>query len=283
MHSHSRAISGTVPPIDRITSGHHGWKGYSMFKMCSRGFILVSCVMLIQSNAAAQFNLAPPRSSGRGNFGAAPNLSNNSNLGSPSGNQVSGGQIAGAIVGGLLNAAAQQAQQSQRPRPGWSGGNSNSGYYNGPGYYNGQRYYSNSNPGYSYPQYSQSPRTFYNSVPAAPIDSSGGSTYYRPSVTAVTPSRTASVGEPPRAAFNRKPIKVRVPRDESGICDYTLLSGSKSWNYSMEPGEAQTFKEDREWKIRYFSDGKVQEYELKGGQEYEFVREGNGWRLYKTS
>jgi len=264
-------------------------------------------------SGAQNFNRPMPN-----NTFSQPSQFNSPNLFTPSYNNNNSGAMVGSILGGLLN-AANTAQQQQRPqqnlfqpsnqqntysnnnRQQYSGNNQQ--YYpgnrqqsysdNGQQYYygNGQQYYSNQPQGYASGQtYSGSTRTVtpsamntpvYNSVPSNVV-------YTSPSATSVSTGTGGGIAqtsyrEPPVAPkrYSQLPIKLILPNTESGTCDYTLIGNSKNYNYSMSPGNSQTFTEDRHWKVRYFSEGKLQEFDLKGGQTYEFVREDNAWKLYK--
>jgi hypothetical protein len=84
--------------------------------------------------------------------------------------------------------------------------------------------------------------------------------------------------------YSNQPITIAMPLDQPGPCGYVLLSGDAAWNYTMAPGQSQTFPEDRAWRIT-FDRGQgygEQTYALKPGL-YRFRLTSRGWELYRST
>lgn len=134
---------------------------------------------------------------------------------------------------------------------GWYGSNYNSGYY-------GSNYYYPSY-GYSYPTYT-SP------------------TYVTPSYS--YPSTTIVDNSAPSPVFDGGTIVILAPASNERSVEYTLNDN----NYSMRPGQSQTFRHDRHWVVQFDSGtgrGPMQ-YTLKAGT-YKFKQTADGWQLFSSS
>ncbi len=141
---------------------------------------------------------------------------------------------------------------------GWGGGY---GSYYRPGYYGGGygSYYYPSY-GYSYPSYNYSP------------------TYVTPSYS--YPSNVIVDNSAPNPTFDGGPIVILAPASNDRSIEYTLNDN----NYSMRPGQSQTFRHDRHWVVQFDSGtgrGPMQ-YTLKAGT-YKFKQTSDGWQLFSSS
>lgn len=91
-------------------------------------------------------------------------------------------------------------------------------------------------------------------------------------------SPSMNYAEPPRKqqTFNNETIVIRCPKEAPRSIRYKLVVGSSSYEYTMEPGQSQTFTENKIWNIRFNRGSLETTYRLRGGQEYAFETEGNG-------
>lgn len=91
--------------------------------------------------------------------------------------------------------------------------------------------------------------------------------------------------EPPvlRETVVQQPIKISFRRTQSGTCDFTLISGSSEFARTLKPGQMQPLKgSSASWLVRYVGRGGQKTYRLRGGQNYEFRRDGEGFmQLYR--
>lgn len=90
--------------------------------------------------------------------------------------------------------------------------------------------------------------------------------------------------EPPVAPpdHNGKEIKIRCPQDGPQKVEYELVLGGRSFRYTMNPGESQTFRENQLWLIRFEQSGKQITYRLRGGNDFTFAdSKTGGIELYR--
>jgi len=82
----------------------------------------------------------------------------------------------------------------------------------------------------------------------------------------------------PERQFSNAPITIRMASNASGRVVYSL----NGHDYTMLPGQSQTFHEDRQWVIRFDRGGDFGsgEYFLSPGN-YEFRKSSRGWELYR--
>lgn len=100
------------------------------------------------------------------------------------------------------------------------------------------------------------------------------------------PAETIIRTEPPvlRERVVEQPIKISFRRTQAGTCDFTLISGDSEFGRSLKPGQMQPLKgSSATWLVRYVGRGGQKTYRLRGGQDYEFRRDGEGFlQLYRV-
>lgn len=90
-----------------------------------------------------------------------------------------------------------------------------------------------------------------------------------------------SAPPPPAPNYSYQPIVITCPANYTGQINYRL----NEFDYSMTPGQAQTFKEDRRWEVSYDpgNGGAPARYRLTPGN-YEFRQvNGGGWQIFKVN
>ncbi len=166
---------------------------------------------------------------------------------------------------------------------GYYGGGYGGGFYGrGYGYpnsywgYGGTRYRSGSGLSigiYSAPQYYVTPQ--YYSTPQyvpAPVYSTPS---YSPSYSAPSPVDAA-----PQRVYDNGPIVITSPTTNDKAVDYSL-NGTR---FTIEPGQSQKFKHDRDWIVEFNrgSGRGTGEYVLKSAT-YKFKQTANGWELFEAA
>lgn len=86
-----------------------------------------------------------------------------------------------------------------------------------------------------------------------------------------------------RPQYSQQPIKLSMLYGELGPVAYVLSGGGQVYNYTMQPGMAQNFREDRPWQITYDRGNGLgqQTYGLKPGH-YRFKPTARGWELFRS-
>lgn len=86
-----------------------------------------------------------------------------------------------------------------------------------------------------------------------------------------------------RPQYSQQPIKISMMYGEAGPVSYVLSGGGPVYNYTMQPGMAQMFREDRPWQITYDRGNGFgqQTYSLKPGH-YRFKQSPRGWELFRS-
>ncbi|HBE70830.1 MAG TPA: hypothetical protein DDW52_22010 [Planctomycetaceae bacterium] len=108
--------------------------------------------------------------------------------------------------------------------------------------------------------------------------------YYQGTTPSTVYSSPQSYRDPPIAPpdHNGKEIKIRCPQGGPTKVEYELVLGGRSFRYTMNPGESQTFRENQLWLIRFERSGKQITYRLRGGNDFTFANaKTGGIELYR--
>lgn len=125
-----------------------------------------------------------------------------------------------------------------------------------------------------------------NPVYGNPTPIYGNPTQGNPSTGVPAYSNPRSSQSPPVAAekFSNEMIAIRCPKSGPQSVRYTLLVDNGSFPFTIRPGEAQRFRENRRWMIRFQRGGAEQTYRLKGGNTYTFEMDAsNQLQLFKET
>ncbi|MFV0444727.1 MAG: hypothetical protein ACK5Q5_14240 [Planctomycetaceae bacterium] len=151
---------------------------------------------------------------------------------------------------------SQPSGGTYQPNDKWGpynpGVQNNSRWNNGSNWNNGNTWSNPNNSGWNQGGWNQSTTTYPSWSQPQP------QTIYRP------PESRSAAPSPPAVSYSGQPITILMPDNQSGLCNYSLASGSNQWNYSIGPGLG------------------TQSYRLESGL-YRFRRTSSGWGLFRTT